>query len=723
MYLAGVIPGPSKPSNEQINHYLKLVVNDFKSFWHPGVRFTRTFKHRFGRLAKAMVVPVVCDLLGARQVIGYAAAPSAHYFCTVCDLDIDDIEIIDRAQWPAKSESDIRVFAQRYRDASDEKEQAYIFQASGWRWSPLFELEYWKPSLFTVVDSMHSLDLNLLGNHCRNLLKIDLKVSGGEALRPGPQVLLKRITDNNNELQALDACQDAIFDNSTALLDLLLTFHRRVLYSFCLDYDVRDERLDVVVGTKLFLAKNIVSWRQRTDPNSTVHIFLNRYPRLSLAQEELSPGRQKKKGREQDASEATSRSNTGDIQDSGSLNAPLPLNTPSESSAFPGVVSEDEAVGIAAGNWESQSRERRPDPESQLPEVDVWPKLPSRTTLRNFANHLISFNSSSSEEAKKFYGRINKSTLQYFCHIIGEDVGGLSGKQAIYEHCIQTLNADEEKQVQLIEALSEDLKVLQEGAAFLGKDVMEAVWSDMKLTRLPLWITPPPHDWGTPGRGKLSANNWRVICCIHLPITLIRLYGKESGRKKKILDNFMVLVAAIRCATRAVTSPQHIESYNSLIQQYTSGVKELFPDYHILPSHHGALHIGDMLQRFGPKHAHDSPHYERYINFFHRMNNNNKLGDLEGTLLRTAVRCANTVALMKDNPGLLSCAENMITSMKRVEEEQLRGFRLAELFNPQIQTAGRPGYLDDYEYHEKGIVHGIYHPQKCHLLHLEIQTI
>ncbi|KAJ2912519.1 hypothetical protein MD484_g7899, partial [Candolleomyces efflorescens] len=624
MYLAGVIPGPSKPSNDQINHYLKLVVDDFKSFWHPGVHFTRTFKYRSGRLAKAMLIPIVCDLLGARQVIGYAAAPSAHYFCTVCDLDIDDIEIIDRTQWPAKSESDIRLFAQRYRDAANEKEQDFIFQASGWRWSPLLELEYWKPSLFTVVDSMHSLDLNLLDNHCRKLLKIDLKVSGGEALRPAPQVATKRVTDNDNELHALDTCQDAIFENSTDLLDLLLTFHRRILYSFCLDYDVRDQRLDVVVGTKLFLAKNIVAWRQRSDADSTVHEFLNRYPRLSVVQEGLSPGRKKKKGKERDVSETPS---TSVIEDSEVVNASRPSSTLPESLD---VALEEGTGGTVTGTWESQleSEEREPDPESQVSNVDVWPKLPSRTTLRNFAKHLISFDSSSSEEAKRFYGRINKSTLLYFCHIIGEDVGALSSKQAIYEYCIQTvgwthsfhvivsdkvlskLNANEEKRNQLTEALSEELKVLQEGAAFLGKDVMEAVWSDMKLTRLPLWITPPPHDWGTPGRGKLSANNWRIICCIHLPITLIRLYGRESGRKKRILDNLMVLVKAIRCATSAVTSPQHIRSYNSLIQQYTSGVKELFPDYHILPSHHGALHIGDMLQRFGPKHAHDSPHYE-----------------------------------------------------------------------------------------------------------------
>ena len=154
---------------------------------------------------------------------------------------------------------------------------------------------------------------------------------------------------------------------------------------------------------------------------------------------------------------------------------------------------------------------------------------------------------------------------------------------------------------------------------------MEAVWKDMKATRLPSWITPAPYDWGTSRRGKLSADNWRVISCIHLPITLIRLFGSSDGRPRELLDNFMQLVTAVRTATMRTSSAEQIEVYNEHIFAYTRGVLDLYPDYNVLPSHHAALHIGDMLSRFGPKHSHDSPHYERYIHFFHRMNTNHKL--------------------------------------------------------------------------------------------------
>jgi hypothetical protein len=66
-------------------------------------------------------------------------------------------------------------------------------------------------------------------------------------------------------------------------------------------------------------------------------------------------------------------------------------------------------------------------------------------------------------------------------------------------------------------------------SAILGKDVMTAVWEDMARTQLPSWVTDVPHNWGTATRGKLSANNWRVICTMHLPITLIRLWGSNDA--------------------------------------------------------------------------------------------------------------------------------------------------------------------------------------------------
>src|SRR5580704_907886 len=91
--------------------------------------------------------------------------------------------------------------------------------------------------------------------------------------------------------------------------------------------------------------------------------------------------------------------------------------------------------------------------------------------------------------------------------------------------------------------------------AILGIDIMTRVWSDMAQTVIPTWLTPAPPDWGTTKRGKLSANNWRVVCTIHLPISLIWLWRSESGIKIELLKNFMHLVTAVQVANMRISSP------------------------------------------------------------------------------------------------------------------------------------------------------------------------
>ncbi len=171
LYLAGIIPGPSKPSKEEINHYVQLVVDDLKRLWSPGVYLTRTFKYSMGRLLKGMVVPVVCDLLGAHQLVGYASSPTAHYMCPLCDLDKDDINIFHRHNFPKKNPADSKQFATLWKDAANEDHRKQIFDAFGWRWSPLFELPYFDPTLFTVVDTMHNIDIGLFQFHCREVFQ------------------------------------------------------------------------------------------------------------------------------------------------------------------------------------------------------------------------------------------------------------------------------------------------------------------------------------------------------------------------------------------------------------------------------------------------------------------------------------------------------------------------------------------------------------------------
>ena len=178
MYLAGVIPGPVKPSLDQINHTLSLVVTELLEFW-KGVYYTAIYASSSGCLTKGAMIPLVCDMLSACQLTSLSSATST-LFCTSCHLTIQDIENLDKSTWPAWDLVKQLEHAKRWRDCENEEERDACFKAHGVRWSVLLNPPYWNPILFSVVDSMHAAHLGLFQSHCRKIWQINILVDGGE---------------------------------------------------------------------------------------------------------------------------------------------------------------------------------------------------------------------------------------------------------------------------------------------------------------------------------------------------------------------------------------------------------------------------------------------------------------------------------------------------------------------------------------------------------------
>lgn len=251
---------PDKPSVDEINHHLRLLVDDLLEFWDPGVYFSRTYRRKSGRFFKGMLVPLVADLLAARQVIGLPGSLTAHSFCTFCDLDHDDIDVLDPTEWPAKDVDHIRRISKLWKNADSEQHQQQIFEAWGLRWSALLDLPYWDPVHYTIIDSMHALDLGLLQTHCRVFFQIDISVSGGDGSSTQPPLAVEKRVTSSKGKKELSACLDMIRSNEDNMLYELLSFPRKVLYTVCVDLGIRGVNNSLVVGTKWVLAQNISRW-------------------------------------------------------------------------------------------------------------------------------------------------------------------------------------------------------------------------------------------------------------------------------------------------------------------------------------------------------------------------------------------------------------------------------------------------------------------------------
>ena len=104
-------------------------------------------------------------MLAVRQAGGFAS-PTATNFCTCCNLKVQDIENLDRSIWPKQDVVQQIQHAMRWWDAENIEEQEKLFRNYGIRWSPLLDLPYWDPILFTAIEPMHLFETGLFQTHC-----------------------------------------------------------------------------------------------------------------------------------------------------------------------------------------------------------------------------------------------------------------------------------------------------------------------------------------------------------------------------------------------------------------------------------------------------------------------------------------------------------------------------------------------------------------------------
>ena len=254
MFLAGIIPGPRKPSLSDVNHSIKLLVDVLLEFFDPGVWYSHMAKHRHGRRVQAILIPVVSDMPAARQAGGFAS-PTATFFCTLCSLKIQDIENLDKRTWPERDVREHVRFARQWRDAQTTKEQKVLFKDHGIRWSALLDLPYWNPILFTAIKPMHVFDAGLFQTHCWHVWGIDTTAFSGDGLTPQSAMGIPRPSDSElNEWYEV-ICK---LKKPEELRERLEDCARNTLWHICNDNDLRR------AGKKWQLAETIVEWVSRS---------------------------------------------------------------------------------------------------------------------------------------------------------------------------------------------------------------------------------------------------------------------------------------------------------------------------------------------------------------------------------------------------------------------------------------------------------------------------
>ncbi|KAI0351849.1 hypothetical protein OH77DRAFT_1498274 [Trametes cingulata] len=522
-----------------MNHFLALVVDELLDLWDPGVYYTKTATSPHGRLVRAALIPLVADLLAARQLSGLGPHNHRQVLCSVCTTSADNVENVDPSTFVPRDLVQHRAHAQEWLEAQTTLERELLFERTGVRYSELLRLDYWNPLLYTVIDTMHNLYLGVLQRHIRTIWGINVDVEDGDASGIDSGSAPTRPSEDK-----MAAGVQILLNGSEAELRRA---GKATLYHLCVDRGIRR------AGTVSQLVKNLVAW-------VSVHsALMPDYGDTELTQELASAER----------------------------------------------------------------------------------------TLRG-------------PKASTAMVRRKKDTLMTMCGVRGLDREG--SKEVLTKRLLDWTRYAPE---------ADSHRHSQEA---IGKDTLRAYMEDRSRMELPSWVNAPPLAFGTKQHGKLSADQWRSLCVINLPVTLIRTWSFQEKRRVKMLENFLEVVEAVETFGLLEIDDDQIARAEQLMQRYLEGVKELYKGAKIQPNHHLALHIGVFLRLFGPVHSWRSFVFERFNYYLQTLNTNMTFGELEMTFMMHSCRAANFRPLLR-SPPVQRYMQDFSKSLAAADKHDRRGMR------------------------------------------------
>ncbi|KAG2059150.1 hypothetical protein BDR06DRAFT_874808, partial [Suillus hirtellus] len=168
MYLAGIIPRPSEPSEDKLNFFLDPVVDDMVESWEHRICYSSTALNACSWVTCSTIACLVCDLPVVRKA-PQLAGPTSHFFCTACHCWYR-LTYIQSKDWRLRDKDKVCSHADLWKNARTSAECNKLFISHGVWWSILWRLSYWDPFHQIIVDAMHCLLDGLTHAHFHEFL-------------------------------------------------------------------------------------------------------------------------------------------------------------------------------------------------------------------------------------------------------------------------------------------------------------------------------------------------------------------------------------------------------------------------------------------------------------------------------------------------------------------------------------------------------------------------
>ncbi|PVF98353.1 hypothetical protein CPB86DRAFT_705260 [Serendipita vermifera] len=147
----------------------------------------------------------------------------------------------------------------------------------------------------------------------------------------------------------------------------------------------------------------------------------------------------------------------------------------------------------------------------------------------------------------------------------------------------------------------------------INDNFLKAIWEDIGAISYPPDHTDlPPHKLGLVSEGNLKAAQWPNICIALLP-SLTKEWSRypKPSNQHEWLKNFYHLIGLTRLLFLHSVTHTDVAKFKQHSLEYIKGLQSLFNSHHMKPNHHYLLHLGDMMEMYGPMRSWWSFPYER----------------------------------------------------------------------------------------------------------------
>ncbi|KAF9441442.1 hypothetical protein P691DRAFT_611308, partial [Macrolepiota fuliginosa MF-IS2] len=113
---------------------------------------------------KATIIPLVANLHNSHKIAGLGSCTCTN-FCCYCHLTLNNKNNLKYLTWAPRIWNINHTHTEEWQDAPTLKAQNNVFDKAGVRWSKLFQLPYWNPMSYIVIDPIHCFKFGLLHHH------------------------------------------------------------------------------------------------------------------------------------------------------------------------------------------------------------------------------------------------------------------------------------------------------------------------------------------------------------------------------------------------------------------------------------------------------------------------------------------------------------------------------------------------------------------------------